>query len=146
MSDPTEVASRIEGIYEYAEAHRGAAVSRPPEISGRFVMLRGAMVLVGSNQSDRANVADTAQFGSYQIDSDSFVYRWEYRKGYTQTLAESAVNTRLTFEGDRRFSVVASDDSVKFLSEVPGQAEFRFFRDRLEYFEGDALVRVWRKL
>ena len=104
------------------------------------------MILIFGGKGDPDDEVHVSQYGTYSIRDNLLSYSWQYRVKCIKGKTETTSNHALSFEGERRFRIEDAGDVTRLVSESPNRAEFRFMADRLEYFETDKLIRVWRRL
>ena len=140
-----ELRTVIDGFYVLEEWHNGEKIFRPPQVEARFVLLNGGVAAILVDKMDEANQTTNTQFGIYSLKQDSFEYRWDSQARFTQALDTVTASPVSAFDGVRSFTVNHEGNTVRFRSHSAEQAEFCFTADTLEYFEGEKLLRVWRR-
>jgi hypothetical protein len=106
----------LEGVYLLEEFKRDGEVFKPPQVSGRYVLLGGAVLWIFHDRTQPSKQTSFAGFGRYTIDGTSYAYQYDELEAYTQTDAGISVSRKLPWEGMRSFSLVPGTDQVRLHS------------------------------
>lgn len=135
----------IEGVYSLEEFKRDGQVFKPPQVSGRYVILNGTVVWIFQDRTQPSKQTSFAGFGRYTIDETSFAYQYDEFEVYTQTDAGISASRKLPWEGMRAFSLVPGNDQAH-LQNAESKTDFVCSTDGLTAGFGQGSYRKYRRL
>src|SRR6476660_1139878 len=75
----------MEGVYTLEEFKRDGEVFRPPQASGRWVVLNGAVVWIFNDRTQTSKQTNFAGVGHYAISETAYSYQYDEIEVFTQT-------------------------------------------------------------
>jgi opacity protein-like surface antigen len=135
----------MEGVYLLEEFKRDGKVFKPPQVSGRYVVLNGAVLWIFHDRTQPSKQTSFAGFGRYTIDGTSYAYQYDELEAYTQTDAGISVSRKLPWEGMRSYSPVPGADQVR-LQHAESKADFVCSADGLTAGSGQGVYRKYRRI
>ena len=139
-----DVKSLVEGVYELCEWHTAEGKLTPPDVEGRFVLGDGVVVTVLKNWSRPASRVWISSYGTYQLDTSGFTYKYDDGVIVTETPEGPKLAHGPLFAEARSFTRGPEQDPVH-LRRKEGAIEFAFSPAGLRYSEGGKLLRVWQR-
>ena len=135
----------ILGLYELEEWHTDAAVLKPPQIYGRFILVDGTVATILRNDAQANRRTTSTSVGHYAIDNTHFAYGYENASSFIETTNGVTASHKTPWEGMRSFAIQATPDAVTLRSE--GGQEFVFTRAGLtDYEKAGTPLRVYRRI
>ena len=135
----------MEGVYSLEEFKQGGEVFKPPQASGRWVILNGAVVWIIYDRTQASKLTTSAGVGHYTIDGTSYAYRYDEVEVYTQTDAGISVSRKPFWEGMRSYILAPGTDQVR-LQHVESKSDFVCSADGVTFRFGEGNHRKWRRI
>jgi hypothetical protein len=135
----------MEGVYTLEEFKRGGEVFRPPQASGRWVVLKGAVVWIFNDQTQASKQMNFACFGHYAINETTYSYQYDDCEVFTQTDTGITVSRKLPWEGMRPYTPVQGAEGVH-LQNAESRTDFVCSADGLTYTFGQGSYRKYRRI
>ena len=132
----------FEGVYTLEEFKRDGEVFRPPQVSGRYVLMDGVIVWIFNDRTQPSKETSTTAFGRYTLDQSSFAYGYDEYEAYTQTDAGLSVSRKVPWQGLRPY---AFDTDGSHIRNTETKTEFSCSGDGLTYAYGDGNYRKYRR-
>lgn len=137
-----ELRARLEGTWELVEWHHEGEVLRPPEIGG-FWSNHDGIVLVTMHRSSGGSFQQSANYGTYQMNAETWSYQYDRRLSASGPSAQEASVTVGTGFGARSFQITRDGDKVL----LDGPDDYREYDGGVFRFMPEGRVlRVWRKI
>ncbi len=144
-SAQARVRALVPGVYELAEWHTGTSVLRPPEVSGRFIILDGTITTTLHGPGANHTVATSILVGHYVLDAAKFAYQYEEVSDFSESASGISVSHAAHWPGPRSFTVAIEGATIRMRGEV-GNMEFLYSADGMTYSSDGQVVRVWRRV
>jgi hypothetical protein len=123
----------IEGVYTLDEFKRtDGQVFKPPQISGRWMVLNGAVMWIFYDRTRPSAEISYSGLGRYTVNATSFAYRYDELSIYTHSNTGISVFQPLAWEGMRLFTRVIEQDGLH-LRNIETQTEFFCSADEIKY-------------
>jgi len=135
----------MEGVYLLEESKLNGEVFKPPQVSGRWVVLNGAVLWIFYDRTQPSKPTTSAGVGHYTIDGTSYAYRYDEVEVYTQTDAGISVSRKPFWEGMRSYSLVPGADQVR-LQHAESKTDFVCSADGLTFGFGQGNYRKYRRI
>jgi opacity protein-like surface antigen len=135
----------MEGVYLLEEHKRDGEVFKPPQVSGRYVILDGAVLWIFHDRTQPSKQTSWVGFGRYTIDGTSFAYRYDEFEVYTQTDAGISVSRKPPWESMRSYSPVPGAGQVR-LQHAESKTDFVCSADGLTAGVGQGVYRKYRRI
>lgn len=137
--------SLLPGVYELLEWHTPAAVLKPPQVYGRFILFDGTVATVLRNEAQPDKRSTSVTVGHYELDGSHFAYTYTNASSFTETRSEVTASHKTPWEGLRSFKIEVIPDGVRLRSE--GGQEFVFTHSGMTYAEkAGTPLRVYRRI
>lgn len=140
-----EIRDAFEGVYAMESWHDGDKVEHPPAADGRWVLMGDTVVSLLLKTAPDKSGQTIALFGHYVIEDGAFSYGYDGGNFFMQQPGGHGDLYPVPFGEVRRYEASRDGDNV-LLAMADGTAEFRVMGDRVEYREGGALLRRWRRI
>jgi hypothetical protein len=117
----------MEGVYTLEEMKRGEEVYKPPQISGRWMILNGVVMWIFHDYTNPSGEISYSGFGRYTVNTTGFAYRYDDMSIYTHAgagISKTQPSQILQWEGMRLFTPVIQQDGL----------HLRNMENRLDYF------------
>src|SRR5262245_50453507 len=118
----------MEGVYAVEEFKRDGEVFRPPQVSGRLMLLNGAVFWIFHDRTQQSKQISSAAFGRYTISETAYAYRYDDYTVYTHTDTGTSVTRQPPWEGMRQFTPVLEPDGMR-LRTADAQQDFLCLAD-----------------
>jgi hypothetical protein len=135
----------MEGVYALEEFKRDGEVFRPPQVSGRYMILNGAVFWIFHDRTHQSKQTSNAAFGRYTITETAYAYRYDDYTVYTQTDAGVSVSRQLPWEGMRSYTPALEPDGMH-LRNADTRTDFFCSTDGLTYTFGQGDYRKYRRI
>jgi hypothetical protein len=135
----------VPGVYELAEWHTGSSVLRPPEVSGRFIILDGTITTTLRGPGANHSVVTSILVGDYVLDVAKFAYQYQEVSDFIETASGISVSHAAHYPGPRSFTVAVEGATIHMHADA-GNMEFRYTADGMTYSADGQVVRVWRRV
>jgi hypothetical protein len=135
----------MEGVYLLEEFKQDGEVFKPPQASGRWVILNGTVLWILYDRTKPSRLVTFAGVGHYTIDGTSYAYRYDEVEVYTQTDAGISVSRKPFWEGMRSYIPVPEADQVR-LQHVESKSDFICAADGVTFRFGEGNYRKWRRI
>ena len=127
------------------EFKTGGKVFRPPQISGRYMILNGAVFWIFHDRTQEFNQTSYVGFGRYTISSTEYAYRYDDLSTYTHTDAGLSISRKLPWEGMRSYVPVLEQDGMH-LRNADAQQDFLCSTGELLYTSGSGDYRKYQRI
>jgi hypothetical protein len=139
-----DLKAAVEGVYILDEWIIDEQTFRPPAIEGRSVIFNGNIITILIDTTQESKKTYNTIIGEYPLSTDSFIYHYNYRTGFTQSSDSISLSRALPFDGNpREFSVKQEGNTVHLQHE--DKAAFDFNADGQIYSEAGKVLRVWHR-
>jgi hypothetical protein len=135
----------MEGVYALEEFRKDGVVYRSPDVSGRYMILNGAVFWIFHDRTQQSTQTSTAAFGHYTISEGAYAYQYDDYTVYTQTDAGTSVSRQLPWEGMRPYVPVLESDGLH-LRNVGTQQDFFCSLDGLTFTFGQGDYRKYHRI
>jgi hypothetical protein len=102
----------MEGVYALEEFGKDGVVYRSPQVSGRYMVLNGAVFWIFHDRTQESKQTSTAAFGHYTISEGAYAYQYDDYTVYTHTDAGTSVSRQPPWEGMRPYVPVLESDGL----------------------------------
>ncbi len=133
----------LEGVYALEELKRDGELFRPPQVSGRVMLMEGTIIWIFNDRTQPSKQTSTTAFGRYTVDQSSFAYGYDEFEAYTQTEAGLSVNRKVPWQGLRPYALEADGSHVR---NADTKTDYFCSADGLTYSYGDGNYRKYRRL
>jgi hypothetical protein len=140
-----EIGAAFEGIYAMEAWHDGDRVDHPPQVEGRWVLLRGQVVSFLFKTADDRPGQTIAVYGRYHIEDGAFSYGYD-GGSYFLVRAGGAVDPFPIPVGEVRRFEASREGGGLMLAMADGTAAFRVTDGTVEYIEAGKIQRRWRRI
>jgi hypothetical protein len=140
-----EIRAAFEGVYAMVSWHDGDKVEHAPAADGRWVLMGDQVVSLLIKTAPDKSGQTIALFGHYIIEDGAFSYGYDGGNFFMQRPGGAGETYPVPFGEIRRYEASRDGDNV-LLAMADGTAEFRVMGDLVEYHEGGALMRRWRRV
>jgi hypothetical protein len=114
----------MEGVYALEEFGKDGVVYRSPQVSGRYMVLNGAVFWIFHDRTQESKQTSTAAFGHYTISEGAYAYQYDDYTVYTHTDAGTSVSRQPPWEGMRPYVPVLESDGLHLRNVGTGQDFF----------------------
>ena len=135
----------MEGVYTLEEFKRDGEVFRPPQASGRWVVLNGTVVWIFNDRTQASKQTNFAGVGRYAISETAYSYQYDEIEVFTQTDTGITVSRKLPWEGMRPYTPVQEADGVH-LQNAESRTDFVCSAEGLTYTFGSGSYRKYRRM
>jgi hypothetical protein len=135
----------MEGVYALEEFKREGEVFRPPQASGRFVVLNGTVVWIFNDRTQASKQTNSAGVGHYAISETAYSYQYDDFEVFTQTDTGITVSRKLPWEGMRPYTPVQEAEGVR-LQNAESRTDFVCSADGLTFTFGQGSYRKYRRI
>lgn len=135
----------MEGVYELEEFKSEGEVFTPPQVSGSYVLVNGAVVWIFNDRTQASKQTNYAGFGHYAISETAFSFVYDDFQIFTQTDTGITVSRRLPWEGMRAFAPVQKAEGIR-LQNVETQTDFVCSAEGLIFNLGQGNYRKYRRI
>lgn len=141
---PADLRAALEGTWYLDEWHVNGQILRPPHIDGRWSNHDGVVMVMFRRMTDGGGVEATAGYGVYEMNADT----WSYRYDHMETTTRST-------EGPAKVRVSPPRDMRSFrLTRAPGKVVLEGAGGDTREYEGPffsfkqngQIVRKWRRM
>jgi hypothetical protein len=85
----------MEGVYALEEFRKDGVVYRSPQVSGRYMILNGAVFWIFHDRTGQSTQTSTAAFGHYTISEGTYAYQYDDYTVYTHTDTGTSISREL---------------------------------------------------
>lgn len=125
----------MEGVYALEEFGKDGAIYRSPQVSGRYMILNGAVFWIFHDRTQQSKQTSTAAFGHYTISEGAYAYQYDDYTVYTHADGGTSVSRQLPWEGMRPYVPVRESDGLH-LRNVDARQDFFCSLDGLTFAFG----------
>jgi hypothetical protein len=114
-------------------------------VSGRWVVLNGAVVWIFNEKTQASKQTNFAGIGHYAISGTTFSYQYDEMNVFTQTGDGITVSRKLPWEGMRPYAPVQDVEGGR-LQNAEARQDFVCSADALTYTFGQGNYRKYRRI
>lgn len=135
----------MEGVYALEEFRKDGVVYRSPQVSGRYMILNGAVFWIFHDRTGQSTQTSTAAFGHYTISEGTYAYQYDDYTVYTHTDTGTSISRELPWEGMRPYVPVLESDGLH-LRNVDTRQDFFCSLDGLTFTFGRGDYRKYHRI
>jgi hypothetical protein len=133
--------SLIEGVYTLEEFKRDGEIFRPPQATGRWVVLNGAVIFILNVRTQASKQTNVVGIGHYTVSETTYSYQYDEFEVFTETDGGITVSRKLPWEGMRPYT--AEGDR---LQNAETRTDFICSADGVTYNFGQGNYRKYRRI